>query len=74
MLKRNISSLLTWSISYSKVYKQLSQMTGMDVYRRDDIPDEYHYKNGRYVQEILVCAKPGNFFIINSEGKNEKKK
>ena len=42
-----------------QVYKQLSQMRGMDVYRRDDIPDNYHYKNGRYVQEILVCAKPG---------------
>ena len=34
-------------------------MRGVDVYRKDDIPDEYHYKHGRYVQEILVCAKPG---------------
>ncbi|XP_046449994.1 glycerophosphocholine cholinephosphodiesterase ENPP6-like [Daphnia pulex] len=46
-----------------KVYKQLKHMRGIDVYRRDDIPEEYHYKNGRYVQEILVCAKPG--FIIS---------
>lgn len=48
-----------------QVYKQLKQMRGVDVYRRDDIPDNYHYKNGRYVQEILVCAKhgkiPGHF-------------
>lgn len=36
-------------------------MKGVNVYRRDDIPDEYNYKNGRYVQEILVCAKPGDF-------------
>lgn len=34
-------------------------MRGVDVYRRDDIPDSYYYKNGRYVQEILVCAKHG---------------
>lgn len=46
-----------------KVYKQLKRMRGVDVYRKDDIPDEYHYKHGRYVQEILVCAKPG--FIIS---------
>ena len=37
----------------------------MDVYRRDDIPDEYNYKNGRYVQEILVCAKPGTNLFKN---------
>lgn len=46
-----------------KVYKQLKQMRGVDVYRRDDIPDHYYYKNGRYVQEILVCAKHG--FVIS---------
>lgn len=50
----------SWRLcAYFQVYKQLKQMRGMDVYRRDDIPDHYHYKNGRYVQEILVCAKHG---------------
>lgn len=42
-----------------KVYNQLKRMPGVDVYRRDDIPDHYHYKNGRYVQQILVVARPG---------------
>jgi hypothetical protein len=49
---------------FFQVYKQLKQMRGMDVYRRDDIPDHYHYKNGRYVQEILVCAKQGTHINI----------
>ena len=53
---------------FLQVYKQLKQMRGVDVYRRDDIPDSYHYKNGRYVQEILVCAKPGK--VIHFDGKN----
>ena len=38
-------------------------MRGMNVYRREDIPASYHYKNGRYVQEILVCAKPGTVYL-----------
>ena len=42
-----------------QVYNQLKRMPGVDVYRRDDIPDHYHYKNGRYVQQILVVARPG---------------
>lgn len=42
-----------------KVYKRLKQMPGADVFRRQDIPEEYHYKKGRYVQEILVVAKKG---------------
>ena len=34
-------------------------MRGVDVYRKEDIPDDYFYKNARYVQEILVVCKPG---------------
>ena len=39
-------------------------MPGVDVYRRDEIPDEYHYKKGRYVQDILVVARKSTSEII----------
>jgi len=42
-----------------KVYNQLKKMPGVDVYQREEIPDHYNYKNGRYVQKILVIARPG---------------
>ena len=32
-------------------------MNGTTVYLREEIPDEWHYKNGRLVQDILVVAK-----------------
>lgn len=46
----------------SQVYAGLKEKEGFDVYRREDIPDYFHYKNNRLVQDILVVAKP-NYFI-----------
>jgi hypothetical protein len=37
-------------------------MPGVDVYKRDEIPEEYHYKNNKLTHEILVVAKP-NYYI-----------
>ena len=34
-------------------------MEGVDVYNRDEIPNEFHYKNNRLAPEILLVAKPG---------------
>lgn len=45
-----------------QVYEGLKGKEGFDVYRREDIPDYFHYKNNRLVQDILVVAKP-NYFI-----------
>ena len=41
-------------------------MPGVDVYQREEIPDHYNYKNGRYVQKILVIARPGMTTSYNS--------
>jgi len=53
-----------WAAFVVQVYNRLKKMPGVDVYRRDDIPDHYHYKNGRYVQQILVVARPGKYDSI----------
>ncbi|XP_076030190.1 glycerophosphocholine cholinephosphodiesterase ENPP6-like isoform X2 [Oratosquilla oratoria] len=42
-----------------EVYKQLEKMEGTDVYRREDIPENLHIKNNKYINEIVVIAHPG---------------
>lgn len=51
------------------MYESLKDKRGFDVYRREDIPEEYHYKNHRLIFEILVVARP-NYCLENyrSEG------
>lgn len=36
-------------------------MPGVEVYKREEIPESYHYKNHRFTQEILLVAKRGYF-------------
>ncbi|CAG7718636.1 unnamed protein product [Allacma fusca] len=43
------------------VYQRLLKVEGVDVYKREEIPDEYHYKNARLAQDILVVAKEKYF-------------
>ncbi|ODN05640.1 Ectonucleotide pyrophosphatase/phosphodiesterase family member 6 [Orchesella cincta] len=45
-----------------QVYEGLKGKEGFDVYRREEIPEHFHYKNNRLVQDILVVAQP-NYFI-----------
>jgi len=45
-----------------QVYQRLKQMPGVDVYLKDEIPVEFNFKRGRYLQAILIVAKSG--FII----------
>lgn len=41
------------------MYDRLKRVDGIDVYKREEIPTEFHYKNHRLAPEILVLAKPG---------------
>lgn len=45
-----------------KVYANLKGKRGFDAYKRDEIPEEYHYRNHRLVQEIVLVAQP-NFYL-----------
>lgn len=33
----------------------------MRVYRKDDIPDRFHYKTGKFVSTLTLVAEPGWF-------------
>lgn len=43
-------------------------MPGVDVYRKKDIPDKFHYKESRLVHDLLLVARPGYFIVgLNSD-------
>lgn len=39
--------------------KNLSSIPHSQVYRRENIPDRYHYKNHQRVGDILLLFEPG---------------
>lgn len=45
------------------VFEQVSKMVGVDVYRKEDIPEGLHFKGGQHVQDILLVAR-ANYFIV----------
>lgn len=52
-----------------KVYDSLKKMTGVNIYKHNDIPEKYHYKNNKYVHEIVVTAEKGNFVLASKSDK-----
>ncbi|CAL4120316.1 unnamed protein product, partial [Meganyctiphanes norvegica] len=48
-----------------QVYTQLSSIPGAVVFRHDDIPDELHFKNHKYIHDFIVKTKPG-YWITGS--------
>jgi hypothetical protein len=41
------------------VYSQLLAIAGVSVYRRDEIPEEFHYRNNRRIAPIVLVAHLG---------------
>lgn len=52
-----------------EAYEQLKSIPGAKVYKREDIPEEWHFKKGKYVNDILVVADDGNFLMPSSSDK-----
>ncbi|XP_066968320.1 glycerophosphocholine cholinephosphodiesterase ENPP6-like [Macrobrachium rosenbergii] len=52
-----------------KVYQQLSEIPNMKVYKKTDIPEELHYKKGKYVHEIVLLANKENFLMSSNSKK-----
>lgn len=44
--------------SVDLVYNQLKAWDDMFVYKKEEIPDFYHVKNGKYALDILLTPKP----------------
>ncbi|CAL8110121.1 unnamed protein product [Orchesella dallaii] len=52
------------------VYNQVASIPGLDAYRKNDIPEEFHYKKSKLVHDILLVAKPG-YFIVGLKGEKQ---
>ena len=50
--------------SFFQVYEALTKMEGVDVYRKEDIPEEFHVAEALYMHEILLWAKMGEKHVI----------
>jgi len=50
-----------------QVYEQLDKIQGVDIYRHKDIPEHLHYKNHKFIHEIILKAKPGYFVLASKD-------
>ncbi|XP_044061588.1 glycerophosphocholine cholinephosphodiesterase ENPP6 isoform X2 [Siniperca chuatsi] len=50
---------------YKEVYAALSQVPNMRVYARQEIPDRFHFKGGKFVSPLTLVAEPGWFIAEN---------
>ncbi|XP_076148994.1 glycerophosphocholine cholinephosphodiesterase ENPP6-like [Alosa pseudoharengus] len=44
---------------FKEIFTALSAVEHMTTYRISDIPDRFHYKQGRFVSTLTLVAKPG---------------
>lgn len=51
-----------------EVYNKLKVVKSMTVYKKEEIPDRFHYKKGKFVSPLTLVAEPG-WFIIESKEK-----
>lgn len=60
-----VVSLWPQDDKHQKVYAALSQVPNMRVYARQDIPERFHYKRGKFVSPLTLVAEPGWFITEN---------
>ncbi|XP_056100238.1 glycerophosphocholine cholinephosphodiesterase ENPP6 [Rhinichthys klamathensis goyatoka] len=53
---------------FEEIYQNLSAVNNMDVYKQPEIPERFHYRNGRFVSTLTLVAEPG-WFITESKAK-----
>uniref|UniRef100_A0A8C5QIU4 glycerophosphocholine cholinephosphodiesterase n=1 Tax=Leptobrachium leishanense TaxID=445787 RepID=A0A8C5QIU4_9ANUR len=51
----------------SKVYSQLKSIQHVNVYRKEEIPDRFQYKNGKFVSPLTIVAEEGWFITVSKE-------
>lgn len=44
-----------------QVYAALVKVPNMRVYGKQDVPERFHYKGGRFVSPLTLVAEPGWF-------------
>ncbi|KAI3351371.1 hypothetical protein L3Q82_005914 [Scortum barcoo] len=61
------SCIIVWHGSCS-VYATLSQVPNMRVYTRQEIPERFHFKGGKFVSPLTLVAEPSWFITEDSLG------
>lgn len=52
-----------------QIYNSLKNVSNMEVYKKEDIPAEYHYSKNRRIGQILVVGKLGWSIALNRSAK-----
>ncbi|KAF3693492.1 Ectonucleotide pyrophosphatase/phosphodiesterase family member 6 [Channa argus] len=65
MDRGSVVSLWPRDNKYHEVYDTLSQVPNMLVYARQNVPERFHYKGGKFVSPLTLVAEPGWFIIQN---------
>uniref|UniRef100_G3Q7N5 glycerophosphocholine cholinephosphodiesterase n=1 Tax=Gasterosteus aculeatus aculeatus TaxID=481459 RepID=G3Q7N5_GASAC len=60
-----IVSLWPEATKLQEVHAALSQVPNMRVYTRQEIPERFHFKGGRFVSPLTLVADPGWFITEN---------
>ncbi|KAM7533305.1 hypothetical protein Aperf_G00000123950 [Anoplocephala perfoliata] len=55
-------------ISADAIYNKIKNMPNCKVYKKTDIPDEYHFKNNDRIAPVIVIADPG--WVIQTNESN----
>ncbi|KAM4554930.1 glycerophosphocholine cholinephosphodiesterase ENPP6 [Odontesthes bonariensis] len=50
---------------YQEVYAAMSRVPNMRVYARQEIPERFHYRKGKFVSPLTLVAEPGWFIVEN---------
>ncbi|KAG8453684.1 hypothetical protein GDO86_000353 [Hymenochirus boettgeri] len=51
----------------SKLYQQLRVVDHLNVYQKEDIPERFHYKKGKFVSPLTLVADSGWFIVERKE-------
>ncbi|XP_061757620.1 glycerophosphocholine cholinephosphodiesterase ENPP6 [Nerophis ophidion] len=63
--KGPVVSLWVKGDKFQQVHAALSKVPNMHVYAREDIPERFHYRGGKFVAPMTLVAEPGWFIIQN---------
>ncbi|XP_063316070.1 glycerophosphocholine cholinephosphodiesterase ENPP6 [Pelobates fuscus] len=50
-----------------KIYNQLQSIEHANVYKKEDIPDRFHYKKGKFVSPLTIVAEEGWFITVSKD-------
>ncbi|XP_049610500.1 glycerophosphocholine cholinephosphodiesterase ENPP6 isoform X2 [Syngnathus scovelli] len=67
MDKGPVVSLWIQGDKFQQVHAALSKLPNMRAYAREDIPDSFHYKGGKFVAPLTLVADPGWFIVQNKD-------